>query len=59
MVFNYFSVALRRKRFKEENFPWTNKKTVVVKIEHEQSKLLLKGIDIFREYRMLHCEIIG
>ncbi|OQB97582.1 MAG: IS66 Orf2 like protein [Spirochaetes bacterium ADurb.Bin110] len=48
-----------QKRLEEESFPWTRKQTGVVELEHEQFKLLLKGIDIFREHRTLHYEIIA
>ncbi len=40
------------KRLEEERFPWTKQHKGVLTIERERFKLLLKGIDIFREHRV-------
>lgn len=39
------------KRLEEATFPWTKKQKGIMTLEREKFKLLLKGIDIFREHR--------
>ena len=41
------------KRLEEETFPWTGKQKGIIEIEHDKFKLLVRGIDIFREHRKL------
>ena len=41
------------KMFEEGTFPWTRKQKGILKIGHEKFKLLLQGINIFREYKKL------
>ena len=38
------------KRLEEGTFPWTRKQKGIITLEREKLKLLLKGIDIFREH---------
>ncbi len=42
--------CLWQKRLEEETFPWTRKQKGIITLEREKLKLLLKGIDIFREH---------
>jgi len=41
------------KRLEEETFPWTGKQKGVLEVEHAKFKLLVRGIDVFREHRKL------
>jgi transposase len=41
------------KRLEQETFPWTRKKQGLITIERDRFKLLMKGIDIFREHKKL------
>lgn len=41
------------KRLEEETFSWTKRQKGLVEIERSKFKLLMKGIDIFREHRKL------
>ena len=41
------------KRLEEETFPWTGKQKGVLTVEHAKFKLLVRGIDVFREHRKL------
>ena len=41
------------KRLEEDTFPWTRKRQGCIEIERARFKLLMKGIDIFREHRKL------
>jgi transposase len=46
------------KRLEEESFPWTTKRQGVVEIEREKFKLLMRGIDIFREHKKLEYSMV-
>lgn len=41
------------KRLEEDSFPWTRKQKGLIEIERDRFKLLMKGIDIFREHKKL------
>jgi len=41
------------KRLEEDTFPWTRKQKGTIEIERDKFKLLVKGIDIFREHKKL------
>lgn len=41
------------KRLEEDTFPWTRKQKGLIEIERDKFKLLMKGIDIFREHKKL------
>ena len=41
------------KRLEEDTFPWTRKQKGMIEIEREKIKLLVRGIDIFREHKKL------
>jgi transposase len=45
--------CLWNKRLEEETFPWTRKQKGLIEIERSRFRLLVKGIDIFREHRKL------
>ena len=47
------------KRLEEETFPWTRKQNGVIEIERDKFKLLVKGIDIFREHRKLEYSAVA
>ena len=47
------------KRLEEETFPWTRKQKGVIEIEHDKFKLLVRGIDIFREHRKLEYSAVA
>jgi transposase len=38
------------KRLEEATFPWTREQKGVLELEHDTFKLLVQGIDIFREH---------
>jgi len=41
------------KRLEQETFSWTRKRQGLIEIERDRFKLLMKGIDIFREHKKL------
>jgi len=47
------------KRLEEETFPWMRKQKGVIEIERDKFKLLIKGIDIFREHRKLEYSAVA
>ncbi len=47
------------KRLEEETFPWTRKQKGVLEIEHAKFKLLVRGIDVFREHRKLEYSVVS
>jgi len=47
------------KRLEEETYPWTRKQNGVIEIERDKFKLLIMGIDIFREHRKLEYSAVA
>lgn len=46
------------KRLEEESFPWTKKRQGVEEIERDKFKLLMRGIDVFREHKKLEYSMV-
>ena len=47
------------KRLEQETFPWTRKQKGLIEIERNTFKLLVRGIDIFREHRKLEYSSVA
>ena len=47
------------KRLEEDTFPWTRKQKGMIAIERDKFKLLVRGIDIFKEHRKLEYSSVA
>jgi transposase len=52
LYWDHTGFCLWVKRLEEDSFPWTRKHKGVLTLELERFRLLLKGIDIFREHKV-------
>ena len=43
--------CLWTKRLEADTFPWTRKKSGLMELDRDRFRLLMKGIDIFREHK--------